>query len=126
MSTKQLKSNECYRKIKDILDEARGNIYRQVNLTMVHAYWNVGRVIMDEEQKGQKRAEYGKYLVRDLAEKLTVEFGKGFDERNLFFMRQFYQTFPKVNALRSELSWTHYRQLWRVDDEKAKNVLRIL
>lgn len=120
MSTNQLQSNECYQKIKGILEEARSNIYRQVNFIMVQAYWNVGRIIMDEEQKGQKRAEYGKYLVRDLAKKLTVEFGKGFDERNLFFMRQFYQTFPKVNALRSELSWTHYRQLLRVDDEKAR------
>ncbi|MEK6645477.1 MAG: PDDEXK nuclease domain-containing protein [Candidatus Firestonebacteria bacterium] len=87
---------------------------------MVIAYWNIGRLIVEEEQKGKKRAEYGAYLIDDLSKRLTVEFGKGFDERNLFFMKQFFLVFPKVNALRSELSWTHYRLLSRVEKDKAR------
>ncbi len=121
MPTKQLESNECYQKIKELLEESRNKIYQQVNFVMVHTYWNVGKIILEEEQQGEKRAEYGKYLVKGLAKKLTHEFGKGFDERNLFFMKQFYRTFPKVNALRSELSWTHYRQLLRVDNDNARS-----
>jgi predicted nuclease of restriction endonuclease-like (RecB) superfamily len=73
-----------------------------------------------ERQGGEERAEYGKKLVQYLAGRLTEEYGKGFDERNLRFMRQFYQTFPIRNALRSELSWTHYRLIMKVENESAR------
>ncbi len=87
---------------------------------MVQAYWQVGRLIVEDEQNGKHRAEYGKKVLAELAEWLTTEFGEGFDASNLRYMRQFYQAFPKCDALRHELSWTHYRLLLRVENEQAR------
>ncbi len=115
-----IRKSGCYLKIRSILEEARQNVYRHVNVVMVKAYWNIGRLIVDEEQRGKKRANYGDYLLKNLSVRLTRDFGKGFNERNLFYMRQFYLFFPKLNALRSELSWTHYRLLLRVENEEAR------
>ena len=106
--------------IKGLINEARRHVVRSVNTVMVTTYWEIGRRIVEEEQNGLDRAAYGKNLIQTLANALTVDFGKGFDERNLRYMRQFYSTFPIRNALRSELSWTHYRQLMRVEDEHAR------
>ena len=119
--TKQTKINTAYQNIKDILEEARNSAYRSVNFAMVQAYWQIGRIIVEEEQKGKERAEYGKSLIRELSIKLTKDYGTGFNERNLWYMRNFYSIFPKVNALRSELSWTHYRLLLRVEKEEARS-----
>lgn len=113
--------NAVFETIKQILDDARANAYRAVNFSMVHAYWNIGRVIVEEEHKGKPRAEYGKRLIIDLSKKLTKVFGKGFDKRNLWYMKDFYLTFQKVNALRSELTWTHYRLLLKVEKVEARN-----
>lgn len=92
---------------------------------MVIAYWHIGHEIVEGEQKGKTRAEYGQRLIRNLAVRLSEDFGGGFDERNLFFMRQFYLSYPKLNALRSELSWTHYRILMRVDKLDARSFYEI-
>jgi len=110
----------AYERIRAIIEDARNNIARAVNTEMVLAYWHIGREIVEEEQKGEKRAEYGKRLIEKLSVRLSGDFGKGFDERNLFYMRQFYLTYPKLNALRSELSWTHYRTLMRVDKPEGR------
>lgn len=110
-----------YDNIRHIIEEARSTAYRAVNFAMVKAYWEIGRIIVEEEQKGEKRAEYGKFLIKELSERLTKEFGKGFIERNLWYIRDFYLKFPKMNALRSELTWTHYRLLLRVDKEEIRN-----
>lgn len=118
--SKKVKKENCYLKIKSILEEARQSVYRHVNSVMVRAYWNIGRTIVEEEQHGKKKADYGAKLITELSVKLSRDFGKGFDERNLFYIRQFYLCFPKLNALRSELSWTHYRLLMRVENEKAR------
>ena len=67
---------------------------------MVAAYWNIGKIIVEEEQKGKKRADYGAYLVKILSSRLTKEYGRGFTQSNLFYMRQFFITFPKFHALR--------------------------
>ena len=75
--------NEFYKSVAEILRTARSNAYRAVNFSMVEAYWNVGRMIIEEEQQGKERAEYGAFLIRDLSFRLTEEFGKGFDEREL-------------------------------------------
>lgn len=112
--------NNLFLKIREILYNARNKVYYTANFEMVQAYWNIGREIIEEEQKGKSRAEYGAYIVKHLSEELTAKYGKGFDGRNLFYMKQFYQIFPKVNALRSELSWTHYRHLMRVDKDNAR------
>ena len=120
MSKKELPENTIetlYGSIKQVIEEARETVYRTANFAMVKAYWNVGRLIVEREQEGKERAEYGKELVKQLAQRLTGTLGKGFNERNLWWMKQFYQAWPKVNALRSELSWTHYRLLLRVENE---------
>jgi len=112
---------EFYEDIRKILTQARNKAYTAVNVVMVEAYWNVGRRIVEEEQQGKKKADYGVKLIGELSVRLSKDFGKGFDERNLFYMRQFYLCFPKLNALRSELSWTHYRLLMRMENENARD-----
>ena len=108
-----------YQGIKEILTEARNKVYRTANFAMVEAYWEIGKSIV-EEQGGEERAEYGASLIKELSKQMTRDFGKGFTVANLKNMRQFYLTFPKGYALRSELSWTHYRLLMRVENEKAR------
>ena len=113
--------DSLYSKISTILEKARSTAYRAINNTVVLAYWNVGRQIVENEQAGEKRAEYGKAIIKELSIRLINKFGRGFDERNLWYMKQFYINFPNVNALRSELSWTHYRLILRVENEDARN-----
>lgn len=112
---------DIYSEIKETLLLSRSQAYSAVNSAMVQAYWNIGRIIVEHEQNGSLRAEYGKGVLQHLSEQLSDEFGKGFDVRNLRNMRAFYVTFPKWNALRSELSWTHYRALLRVENDAARN-----
>jgi hypothetical protein len=119
-SSPETVTQNLYRQIKDLLIESRGRAFQVVNTEMVTCYWNIGRLIVEEEQKGAKRAEYGKQLIRDLSSKLSIEFGKGFNPRNLWFMRDFFATYPNMNALRSELTWTHYRILLRVENPDAR------
>lgn len=92
---------------------------------MVVAYWHIGREIIEEEQKGKSRADYGQKFLEMIAERLTNEFGQGFDASNLWNMRKFYQTFPILDALRRELSWTHYRILMRVDNHQARSFYEV-
>ncbi len=114
-------SIEALERIRTILAQARAQALQAVNSEMVRAYWKIGQVIVEEEQRGAERAEYGARLIQSLAERLSQEFGKGFNERNLRFMREFYQAFPNWNAVRSELSWTHYRILSRIDKPEARS-----
>jgi predicted nuclease of restriction endonuclease-like (RecB) superfamily len=109
--------SKVYEGIRSCLVDAKTKTLVAINTAMVQAYWDIGRQL--NEAVGD-RAEYGKQLLPFLSERLTAEFGKGFAERNLRFMRQFYQTFPIRNALRTELSWTHYRLLMRVDEPKRR------
>jgi len=106
--------------IQNILHTARTKSYAAVNFAMVEAYWQIGRRIVEEEQQGKGRADYGIFLIKDLARQLTVEFGKGLDERELRRMRQFYQVFPIRDSLSPELTWTHYRLIMRVENPKAR------
>jgi len=87
---------------------------------MVQTYWHVGRLIAEHEQGGESKATYGQYQLKHLAKQLQTEFGKGFNERNLRRMRTFYQTYPIWTAVRSELSWTHYRVLLQIDKHPAR------
>ncbi len=112
--------NSFYNEIKNILINARSKIYKTANFAMVEAYWNIGKKII-EEQGGKNTAEYGQRLILELSKQMTEDFGKGFTVTNLKYMRQFYLTFPNGHALRGELSWTHYRSLIRVENEKARN-----
>ena len=117
----KLKENRLFSSIRDIILLSRGKAYRIVNSILIETYWQIGKTIVDEEMGGNQRAEYGKSTLKNLATQLTIEFGKGFDERNLNNMRAFYWAFPIWNALRTELSWTHYRLLSRVENEEKRN-----
>lgn len=103
------------------IEQARGQVRQAVNTAMVQSYWEIGRLIVEHEQQGSSRAEYGKQQLQQLSHQLTERLGKGFDVRNLRNMRQFYQSFPKRNAVRTELSWTHYRTLLRIDNAQARD-----
>jgi predicted nuclease of restriction endonuclease-like (RecB) superfamily len=116
----EIQINIIYQSIKQIITLSRQRVYRMANSVLLETYWQIGEIIIKEEQKGQSKAEYGKSTLKNLAQLLTLEFGKGFDERNLNNMRAFYQSFPIWNALRTELSWTHYRLLSRLDSEQKR------
>lgn len=107
--------------IRDVLHQARNQLQKTVNYTMVQAYWQVGCLIVEQEQQGEHRAAYGKQQLAHLSEKLQAEFGKGFDVSNLRNMRKFYQAFPIQDAVRPELSWTHYRRLIRLENQAARD-----
>ena len=105
----------AYQNIRQILEDARRTAYTAVNVAMVQAYWNIGRIIVEEEQGGKTRAGYGEYLLKELSVRLTNDFGKGFDEGNLRNMRKFNTVFPMRDAVHHELSWTQYRLLLKVE-----------
>ena len=103
-------------KIENIIRESRQTAYRAIDFTMVMAYWNIGKVIVEDELNWE-RAEYGKKILKNISIRLTKEFGKGFDERELRKMCQFYRRFKIRDAVRPELSWTHYRSLIKIENE---------
>lgn len=107
--------------IAEIIRNSRQRVFRMANSALLETYWQIGKLIVEDEQAGNAKAQYGKATLKKLAEALTFEFGKGFDERNLNNMRAFYAAFPIWNALRTELSWTHYRLLSRLDSEQKRN-----
>jgi predicted nuclease of restriction endonuclease-like (RecB) superfamily len=103
------------------IEQARGQLRQAVNSIIVQSYWEIGRLIVEDEQQGESRAEYGKQQLQQLSQQLTERLGKGFDITNLRKMRTFYQAFPIRDALRLELSWTHYRTLLRIDNPQARD-----
>ena len=103
------------------IEQARRQLRQAVNSVMVQSYWEIGRLIVEDEQQGESRAEYGKQQLQQLSQQLTERLGKGFDITNLRKMRTFYQAFPIRDALRLELSWTHYRTLLRIDNPQARD-----
>ena len=106
--------------LRALIAESRQQALRAVDVVQVRTCWGVGQHIGEFEQGGAARAEYGSRLLPRLAEMLTAEFGRGFDASNLRYMRLFYLAFPIRDALRHELSWTHYRSLLRIEDSKAR------
>jgi predicted nuclease of restriction endonuclease-like (RecB) superfamily len=115
--------NAFFREVREILAEARRKAATSVNFIMVEAYWRIGARIVEQEQKGEARAADGQVMIKELSRRLGDEFGRGFSIANLKNFRQFYLTFPdsaKGYALRSELGWTHYRLIMRVEDSKAR------
>ncbi|OOS01715.1 hypothetical protein B0186_02320 [Canicola haemoglobinophilus] len=120
MNDLQPTQNQLIGNIVKIIQQARSQVRQTVNSAMVQSYWEIGRLLVEDEQQGKERAEYGKYVLKTVSERLTTMFGKGFDERNLRKMRQFYLTFPIRDSVRPELSWTHYRRLIRVENPIAR------
>jgi predicted nuclease of restriction endonuclease-like (RecB) superfamily len=125
---------KLFESVKLVLDSAFRNVYRAANTSMVMAYWEIGRLIVEEEQNGLSRADYGKQVLKELSNKLTSEYGRGYSIANLKNFRQFYLVFPEVcqeisndnsdfpirQTLSSELSWSHYCLLIRVENQAAR------
>ncbi|NOR44342.1 MAG: DUF1016 family protein, partial [Candidatus Delongbacteria bacterium] len=119
--------------VKGILEQARNNAYRAINSAMVQAYWLVGKRIVEEEQKGKERAEYGKQIIKTLSKELTSKFGKGFSSRSIWEYRQFYFVFPDIENMRTtfaqsestimrtvfaQLNWSQIRLIMRLTNRK--------
>lgn len=128
---------ELLNSVSKVLEEARQKTIRQINTVMVETYWQIGKLIVKEEQRGKERAEYGEELIKNLSNDLTKKFGRGFTTANLWNMRQFFSTYPKLYAVRREseedklyamrryLSWTHFRILMRLEDPLARQFYEI-
>lgn len=113
-------NEDTYKEIKSYIITAKQQVYKAVNSAMVEAYWNIGKKIYEVCGEND-RATYGQQVLKDISDKLTAEFGKGFDITNLRKMRQFYCVFPIRDTLCLELSWSHYRLLMRIENEEARN-----
>lgn len=143
MSIEKTSGNALFAKVIELLENARFHVVRSINQTMVLTYYQIGRMIVEEEQGGKERAGYGKQLIKGLSEALTKEFGKGFSQRNLEQMRQFYLIYSKTQTLSAEslvpeklskqqtvsdgfnLSWSHYLKLMRIDDPNERRFYEI-
>jgi predicted nuclease of restriction endonuclease-like (RecB) superfamily len=137
--------SNLYSKISELLNSARQTVVRAVNQTMVHTYYEIGRVIVEDNQQGKERAEYGKQILKELSKRLNIEFGKGFSERNLEQMRRFYLTYsiPQKSSAKLQhaenkeiisrktvlpkfvLSWSHYLKLMRIENPDERNFYEI-
>ena len=147
---KEISNTKFFTQIFDLLQSARSKVLQTVNQTMVLTYFEIGRMIVEEEQQGKERAEYGKRIIKELSKVLTVEFGKGFSERNIEQMRQFYLVYSKPQTLSADfknisqtpsvesendisetvprnfnLSWSHYLKLMRIDDLNERKFYEI-
>lgn len=130
-------TSQLAQRISELLTEARSRIVQSVNHTMVLTYYEIGRMIVQEEQNGNERADYGKQIIKTLSIKLTADFGKGFSQRNLEQMRQFYIVYSKAQTLSAEfedddksvrkfqLSWSHYLKLMRIEDINERSFYEI-
>ena len=118
---------DVYVEISNLLKEARKNIVSNINTTMTKTYFLIGKRIVEEEQNGNERAEYGENLIKNLSKKLTNEFGKGFSERNIEQMRKFYKTYsiPQTVSAEFKLSWSHYLILMRMENIEERNFYEI-
>lgn len=123
----QHNQSDFYNKVAFLLKEARKSVVHTVNKTMVYTYFEIGRMIVEEEQNGNERAEYGKQILKELSKRLNTEFAKGFSQRNLEQMRQFYLTYSKTQTSSAEfnLSWSHYLRLMRIGNEDERRYYEI-
>ncbi|MBP6410166.1 MAG: DUF1016 family protein [Pseudarcicella sp.] len=123
----EILSEQLINKISELLISAKTKVLQTVNHTMVLTYFEIGRMIVDEEQNGKHRADYGKKIIKSLSERLTKEFGKGFSQRNLEQIRQFYSVYSKTQTLSAEfnISWSHYMKLMRIDDDYERKFYEI-
>ncbi len=112
---------DVYSNIKELMDNARNSVAREVNNILIHTYWEIGRIIVEDEQGHSDRAEYGKTLLKDLSKMLTKEFGRGFSVSNLQFMRRFYQEYEIQQTLSVKLSWSHYCELLSIDNKNKRS-----
>ena len=109
------------KEIKQIIEESKKLVVRNVNTIMLHSYWSIGKRIVEEEQKGNVRADYGSSLLKELSKELTNEYGKGYSRSNLQSMRKFYLAYEKFQTLSGKVSWSHYLELLSVEDPHARS-----
>ena len=123
----KLTNNNIYQEIKELLYSAKNRVYQTINTTMTQTYFQIGKRIVEEEQGGEIRAEYGSALLKNLSSELIKEFGKGYSEQNLKNMRQFYLIYQKRQTVSSEfkLSWSHYIFLTRIENINERNFYEI-
>ena len=131
----EMKPTDLFKRIAGLLQSARQNVVRTINQTMVYTYFEIGRMIVEDEQQGQERAEYGKGVLKELSVKLRAEFGKGFSVQNLENMRKFYLLYAVDTKSQSlirisensnfTLSWTHYLVLIRIEKQQERNFYEI-
>ncbi|CAD0223887.1 DUF1016 N-terminal domain-containing protein [Chryseobacterium sp. JV274] len=116
----EISEDFLFQSVKEIIKQSREKVFRIANSTLLLTYWKIGKLIVEDEQQGKERAEYGKYTLKKLSQKFTLEFGKGFDYTNLSNMRKFYTAFPIVDTLSQQLSWSHYRLLSSQDNKDKR------
>lgn len=117
----EIQDEQLFNSIKEIIQNARERVFRAANSALLLTYWQIGQIIVEDEQSGKSRAEYGKYVLKNLSKRLTLEFGKGFDYTNLSNMRKFYLAFPIVDTLSQQLSWSHYRLLSSQENSEKRD-----
>lgn len=117
--------NSLYQEVREIIASARRNAVRSVDFCRVQMYWQIGRRILEEEQKGKERADYGSYLLKNLAKKLEPEYGSGFSVRQLEMCRQFYRIYPIANTVCSQLNWSQYKLLISISDEYKREYYQL-
>jgi predicted nuclease of restriction endonuclease-like (RecB) superfamily len=117
---KDLNNTKILRSVTEIIHQSKEQAIRSVDHFRTLMYWKIGQHIFEEEQQGKERASYGKYIIPFLADKLEPLHGSGFSSRNLYLSLQFFKKFPIVNALHSQLNWTQYKLLIRIDNEKKR------
>ena len=132
MKNEPIKDTQLFTKIAELIESARQKIATTVNLAMVYTYFEIGRMIIEDEQQGKTRADYGKHILKDLSKRLTEKFGKGFSERNIEQMRQFYRAYSipqtpsaELKKHRFTLSWSHYLILMRIDNLNERSFYEI-
>jgi len=123
----KLAANTLYSKIADLLHTARQTVVHTVNQTMVYTYYEIGRMIVEDEQQGKERAAYGRQVLKELSKELTANFGKGFSVDNLQNMRQFYLSYSiyETTSRKFVLSWSHYIKLMRIENPDERNFYEI-
>ncbi len=121
MNNTKLSKNALYFQVVELIQEARKQVATQVNTALLTTYWNVGRLIVEDEQKSEHRAEYGKQVLKELSKRLTEEFGKGFSRSNLYWMRELYIKYPICQTLSNKLSWSHYCELLTISDDTKRS-----
>lgn len=114
-------TNSMMNEIRELLLNARQRVAVQVNTELLSTYWNVGKIIVEHEQKNNERADYGKQTLKELSKELTKEFGKGFSVSNLQFMRRFYQSYQIQQTVSVKLSWSHYCELLTISDPDKRS-----
>lgn len=113
--------NPVYSNIRKIMLETRQELYQTINTSLIKAYWEIGRTMIEDEQNHADRAEYGKALIKELSKKLTKDFGRGFSKSNLFNMRNFYLIYPIFQTVSGKLTWSHYCELLGISEENKRS-----